>query len=130
MSDAAQQQLSNIQFTPAMFKNEPAQAEGILTFAYKTAISDPYPELTDEQARERVITMIEPFFPPSVPRGTVVTVSVLVGENGKVSGSGPFVGLPARVGSLAPDLGGWTFKPLFKDGKPTAFKTALKFVVH
>jgi hypothetical protein len=130
MSDAAQQQLNNIQFVPVMFKNEPVQAEGILTFAYKTTIQDPYPELTDEQARERAITLIGPKFPLSVPRGTVVTLSVFVGEDGKVRGSGPFMGLPARVGSLAPDPAGWTFRPLLKDGRPTAFKAVLKFVVQ
>ncbi len=130
MSEAAQQQLSNIQFGPTVFKNEPSQAEGILTFAYRTVIGAPYPKLTDEEARERVIILIEPFFPASIPRGTVVTVSVLVGEDGKVSGSGPFVGLPARAGSLAPDMSGWTFKPLLRDGKPTAFEAVLKFVVH
>ncbi|MGO9402421.1 MAG: hypothetical protein ACLPVW_02995 [Terriglobales bacterium] len=130
MSDAARQQLGNIQFVPVVFKNQPVQAEGILTFAYKTVIQDPYPELTDEQARERAITLIEPQFPLSVPRGTVVTVSVLVGEDGKVWQSGPFMGLPARLGSLAPDVAGWTFRPLLKDGKPTAFKAVLKFVVQ
>lgn len=38
MSDAAQQQLRSIQFTPAKSRNELVQAEGILTFSYKTAI--------------------------------------------------------------------------------------------
>ena len=130
MSGAAQQQVTNIQFMPAVVNAERVQAEGILTFAYKTAIQDPYPELTDDQARQRVIRLIEPSFPPSVPRGTVVTVTVLVGEDGKVGSSGPFVGLPAQVGSLAPDAASWTFRPLLKDGKPTAFKAVLKFVVQ
>lgn len=130
MSDAAQQQVANIQFMPAVINGERVQADGILTFAYKTAIQDPYPELTDEQARQRVIRLIEPSFPPSVPRGTAVTVTVLVGEDGNVGESGPFVGLPAQVGSLAPDVASWTFRPLLKDGKPTAFKAVLKFVVQ
>jgi len=130
MAEAAQEQLSSIQFTPAKSNDEPVQAEGILTFAYKTVISDPYPELTYEQARERVVSLTEPWFPPSVPTGTVVTVWVLVGEDGRVAGSDAFIGLPARVGSLAPDATGWTFKPLLKDGKPTAFKAELKFVAR
>ena len=40
MSDAAQQQVRSIQFTPTITKNESVQAEGILTFSYKTVIQD------------------------------------------------------------------------------------------
>lgn len=40
MSDAAQQQLIKIRFRPTTFNDEPAQTEGMLTFAYQTVISN------------------------------------------------------------------------------------------
>lgn len=125
MSDAARQQLSSIQFTPPQSNGKPVQVEGILTFAYKTIISDPYPELTGEAARERVITLDGPSFPWSVPKGTVVTVSILVGEDGKVREVN-VRGAPAGV--VWSDFSSWSFRPLVREGKPTAFKAVLKFV--
>jgi hypothetical protein len=127
MSDAAREELSRIQFTPRQSDGKPVQVEGILTFAYKTIISNPYPELTGEAARERIINLVEPSFPSSIPKGTIVTVSVLVGEDGRV-GEADFVGAPAGV--VWPDLSSWSFRPLVTDGKPTAFKAVLKFVAR
>lgn len=128
MSDAAQQELSNVTFRPFTIENEASQAEGILTFAYRTVVNDPYPVLTDEEARERVISLPAPKFPRQVPRGSVVTIVLLVDENGKIAEAGPFTGLPKGFGWV-PDLEAWQFRPLLRDGKPTAFKAQMKFVV-
>jgi len=127
MSDVARQQLSSIHFAAPQSNGKPAQVEGILTFAYKTIVKDPYPELTGEAARERVITLVEPYFSSSVPKGSVVTVSALVDENGNV-GEADVTGSIAGV--VWSDFSSWKFRPLVRDGKPTAYKAVLKFVAH
>ncbi len=128
MAEAARLQLAKSHFKASHFGNTPVQTDGILTFGYKTKIQNPYPELTDEQARKLAIQITRPILPPGVPKGTIVTMSVIVGEDGELIRCGPFGGLPERFGSWFPGCG-YSFHPLIKNGKPTPFKTVLKFVV-
>jgi len=121
--------LREIQFGAPTLNGQSVQAEGVLTFSFKTIIQGTYPVLSDEEARERIISFDPPALPPGIPSGTVISVTVQVDETGRTVGNGPFIGIPEKLGSVAPDAGSWTFKPLLKDGKPTPFQAVLKFVV-
>lgn len=130
MTDAARSQLASIKFKPAVFHGAQAQVEGILTFAYKTRIDDPYPELSDAEARKLAIDLAEPKFPPSVAPGSVLTLRIFVAEDGKVHGSGPPIGADGRPKTfLFREIHDWRFKPLERNGKVTPFNATLKFVV-
>lgn len=130
MTDAARKQLSNMQFKPAGFHGDQVQIEGILTFAYKTKIADPYPDLKDEEARKLAIEFTEPRFPPEVPRGSIVTLTIFVAEDGKVHTSGPFKTAKGQINFISGDISKWRFRLPEKDGKPTPFTATLKFVVR
>jgi hypothetical protein len=129
MTDAARSQLASIRFKPAVFHGEHAQVEGILTFAYKTKIDDSYPDLTDSEARKLVIASVEPSFPPSVHKGSIMTMTILVGEDGKVHTSSPLTGPNAPKNVLFLGIRDWKFKLPERNGKPTPFTATLKFIV-
>jgi hypothetical protein len=130
MTDAARSQLANVKFKPAVFHGEHAQVEGILTFAYKTRIDDPYPDLSDAEARKLAIDLAEPRFPASVATGSVLTLRIFVAEDGTVHGSGPVTGADGRPKTfLFREIHDWRFKPLERNGKVTPFNATLKFVV-
>jgi len=128
MTDAARQQVSGWTFTPTTAKGEPAQVESILTFAYQTKVEDAYPVLPNEEARRRVMNLAEPHFPANTPRGTVVSVRVLVSEEGKVMTIGNVSGGP--LGPVVEVVEQWRFQPYTRDGKPTAFNADITFTVR
>jgi len=125
MTDAARQQVAAWTFTPPTAKGEPVQEEGILTFAYQTNLDDPYPVISNEEARKRVINLVEPHFPETTPPGVVVTVRVLVSEEGRVMSIGNISGGP--LGPVVTVVERWRFQPYIRDGKPTAFNADLTF---
>lgn len=129
MTDAARSQLASVKFKPAVFHGAPAQVEGILTFAYTTKIGDPYPDLSDSEARALVISSVEPHFPPTVTQGTVLTMKILVGEDGKVHTSGPLTGTNAPSNLVFLGIRDWKFKLPERSGKPTPFTATLRFIV-
>lgn len=127
MADAAREQMTNWTFKPAVIKGNPVQAEGIVTFAYETKIDDPYPVLSNEDARKRAIKLVEPHFPESTARGTIVSVRVLVSEEGRVMTIGNISGCP--LGPIVAVVEQWRFQPYLRDGKPTDFNADLTFTV-
>jgi hypothetical protein len=129
MTDAARAQLAAIRFKPAVSGGVPTQVEGILTFAYQTKIDDPYPELSDAEARKLAINLGEPKFPRGLAQGTVLTLKIFVAEDGKVHGSGPVMGEDGPKTFLFREIHDWRFKPLERNGKVTPFHATLRFVV-
>lgn len=130
MTDAARKQLSNVQFKPADFHGDRVQVEGILTFAYKTKIVDPYPELSDDEARKLAIKLWDLRIPSDIPRGTIITLPIFVGDDGKVHSYGPFKAGTRPLNFISFDVWKWQFRLPEKNGKPTAFKATLKFVAR
>jgi hypothetical protein len=129
MTDAARQQLTNWKFNPTVQNGEPEQVEGILTFAYQTKIGDPYPVLSDSEARKQAVKIVEPHFRPGTPKGMTGTVRVLVGEDGTVHSTSP-ENLPNELlGAVLQAISQWQFQPYLKDGKPTEFNADLTFSV-
>ena len=129
MSEAARSQLAMLKFKPADFRGDRVQIEGILTFAYKTRIDDPYPDLSDAEARKLAITSVEPRFPSEIPKGSILTLRIFVGEDGTVHTSGPLTGPNAPRNFVFAGIEKWKFKLPERNGKPTPFTATLKFVV-
>lgn len=116
----------------------PIQIDGGLGFSFETAVADPIPVLTDEEARQLLISSVEPRFPPGVaPSGTRYRVRIAVNEQGKVTGGAE--GDTEVPGTIRPPgpalypimmaLFDWHFRPLMKDGQPHYFFAELVFTV-
>lgn len=131
MTVAAMTQVSGVQFKPAEHNGALVQVEGILTFAYQTVVGDPYPNLNDAEARKLAISLQEPHFPPSIPAGTEVTISIWVAEDGEVHTSGPFRPAAGPVEEfMSGEVKTWKFNLPLQKGKPSPFTAVLKFTVR
>jgi hypothetical protein len=116
----------------------PTQIDGGLGFAFDTAVADPIPVLTDEQARQLLVSSVEPRFPAGVaPPGTRYRVRIAVNEQGKVTGGAEGdTEIPGTIRPPGPALFpimmavfNWHFRPFIKDGQPHYFFAELVFTV-
>jgi hypothetical protein len=117
---------------------DPIQVDGGLGFSFETSVANPIPVLSDEEARQLLISSVEPRFPVGVaPRGTRYRVRIAVNEQGKVTGGAEGdTEIPGTIKPPDPALFPimmavlqWHFKPLIRDGKPTYFFAELVFQV-
>ena len=101
-------------------------------------IGDPLPVLSNEEARELAIQIVEPELPPHIlPPGTRYRVKVSVNEQGKLTGGAEgdvevpgTVKLPGGMFEIMMALEKWRFKPLIRDGKAQYFQAELVFVAQ
>jgi hypothetical protein len=112
------------------------QLEGGLGFNFETAIGNPLPVLSDDEARALAIRVVEPEFPASVLKpGVRYRVRIAVNEQGKFTGGAAG---DTEIPGTQPMPGGgvfpvmmaleqWQFKPLIRDGKPQYFHAELVF---
>lgn len=117
----------------------PVQVDGALGFRFQTAVANPIPVLSDEEARQLAIKTVDPKFAPGVaPLGTRYRVRVAVNEQGVVTGGAEGdTEVPGTVkpmgNALFPIMMAvldWRFRPLVKDGAPQYFFAELVFTVR
>lgn len=115
---------------------KPLQIDGGLGFSFETTIGNPVPVLTDAEARELAIRIVDPEFPlGALKRGVEYRIRVAVNENGKFTGGAAGdTEIPgtekmpgAGVFPVMQALSQWQFKPLMHDGKPSYFFAELVF---
>jgi len=113
------------------------QVDGGLGFYFETAVADPIPVLTDQEARALAINIAEPILPANtLPKGTRYRLHISVNEEGKVAGlSTGDIDVPGTVKApgaamlAASDVTRqWRFTPLIRDGKPRYFFADLIFM--
>jgi len=138
LEDPAREQVRNWTTKPVTDSSgKPVQVDGGLGFYFETAVADPIPVLTDQEARALAINIAEPILPANtLPKGTRYRLHISVNEEGKVAGlSTGDVDVPGTVKApgaamlAASDVTRqWRFTPLIRDGKPRYFFADLIFM--
>lgn len=130
LNDAARRQVEQWQFQPYV-NGVPLQMQSVLSFAFTTAIDNPYSLLDNTQARKLATHIVEPKFPSGVaPAGTRFTLRVAVQEDGSILG----ITNPNQVSNKLfmagyEALSQWKFRPYLHDGKPERFDANIEFRV-
>ncbi len=127
VDDAFRAQVKKWRLKPYRLNGVPAQVDTIVALPF-VAMSEPYPELSDKQARRLALVTRDPVFDPArVSRHGVVTVQVLVGRDGKVHEIRNPEGLTDEFFPINVALHFWRFRPYLVNGKPQRFRALLKF---
>ncbi len=129
MTDAARQQIAAWQFEQTVVKGSAAQVEGIVTFAYQTTIDDPYPVLSNDEARKLATLSVEPHFAKGAPRGLTGTIRILVGEDGTIRTLSPGELPNEMFGPVMLAIRQWKFGPYLRNGHPVSFNADIAFTV-
>lgn len=140
LEDSAREQVRRWIITPQRDSDgDPVQADGPLGFRFRTVISNPIPVLSDAEARQLAIRLVEPRFAPgTAPAGTRYRVRIAVNEQGNVTGGAAGdTEVPGTIEPAGPALfpimmavRSWQFRPLMKDGAPQYFFAELVFAVR
>lgn len=118
------------------------QVEAILTFAFKTAIANPIPILSEEEGLKLLVHRVEPIWPEGfAPAGTPVIATLGVRENGDCYGL-VFVTsddankvlvtkkIPMIESPLQTALKQWKFQPYIQNSKATEYQVRVTFHVN
>lgn len=144
VSDAVRDQVIKWQFKPAVNRGQPVQVEGILTFAFQTAVANPIPVLEEPEGQKLILRRVEPAWPSGlVPSGAPLIVTIGVRESGECYGvvfitsddaNRAVVMKPASLSRIAavlePALKQWRFQPYMQNGKATEYQVKVTFHVN
>lgn len=139
LEDPARDQVRQWKIKPVKdAAGNPVQIDGGLGFSFETVIGDPLPVLSNEEARQLAIYVVEPKLPSHLlPPGTRYRVKVSVNEQGKVTGGAEgdteipgTIKAPGGMFQIMTALFEWRFNPLIRNGKAQYFQAELVFVAQ
>jgi hypothetical protein len=138
LEDPARDQVRQWKIKPLVDSaGSPVQVDGGLGFSFETAIGNPVPVLTDEEARKLATHVVEPEFPPNLlQKGARYRIRIAVNEEGKFTGGASGDTDVTETTRMPGDgifpvmlaLQQWHFTPLVRDGKPQYFFAELIFL--
>jgi hypothetical protein len=131
MNEAVREQVLRWQYKPYT-NGGPSQMEAVLTFAFATRIENPIPMLTDAEARNLALHVVEAVVPAGKARkGSKFSLRVSVDEAGKVQTiQNQNKVSPALYTAGTTALKQWRFHPYLNRGTPDRFYADITFQVR